>query len=116
MGVVAMPANIVCSPGTAPWLDPDTVSLSSPQDVWFQAVLANDGDEAGDTGSLTYSDQSGAIQGNFPSVTINPGDTPQQGVNISGSDWPQLGQADTWITLYDANGGTLGGARFTINP
>lgn len=111
-----MPANIVCAPDSPPWNDPDTVSLSSPVDVWFQAVLANDGDEPGDTGTLYYSDQSGTITGNFPSVTINPGDTPQQGVNITSDQWSALGETDTWITLYDGDGNTLGAARLTVTP
>ena len=114
-----MPANTQIASGTTPWADPNEISASSPQDVWFQYSFENTGDEDDDTNGWYYvlADANGTYLVNefAPPDTIPAGGQIQQGARIDGSTL--AAQSGTlWVTLYSPQGEQVGAASIVVNP
>jgi hypothetical protein len=111
-----MPANTQIY-GT-PSANPNAVSLSSPQDVWFEWSLSNSGDEDDTTTGWYYviTDPNGTmVNSEFaPSDTVAVGQANQQGARIDAGTFNQEGI--WWIMLMDPQGSSVGGATVEVGP
>lgn len=111
-----MPADTQIS-GT-PTASPNVVSLSSPQDVWFEWSLYNSGDEDDTTTGWYYmiTDPDGTwIDSQYaPDGTVTAGLANQQGGRIDGSTFNREGT--WWIMLKAPNGDSVGGATVEVRP
>ena len=111
-----MPANTQIS-GT-PTASPNTLSMSSPQDVWFEWSLYNSGDEDDTTTGWYYmiTDPDGTwIDSQFaPDDTLVAGQANQQGGRIDGSTFNREGT--WWVMLKAPSGDSVGGATVEVGP
>lgn len=110
-----MPASIQLVPASAV-LNTDSMSTSSPVDVWFSWSLTNVGDEDGDTSDFGWEitrDGGTVSSAGAPSQAIPAGGTIQQGENLPSGAF--LSAGEYWVYLVSYSSGThLGGARLEV--
>jgi hypothetical protein len=116
-GDLIMPANIQLVPGSAT-LSTNSLSKSSPVDIWFSWSLSNSGDEDGDASDFGWEithDGGTVSNGGAPPQAIPAGGTVQQGTNLPSGAF--LSEGEYWASVVSYSTGThVGGASLQVTP
>ena len=110
-----MPASIQLIPGSAT-LSTNTMSKSSPVDIFFSWSLSNSGDEDGDTSDFGWEITHGGgtvSNAGAPAQPIPAGGSIQQGENLPSGAF--LNEGEYWVNLVSySSGSAVGGASQTV--
>jgi hypothetical protein len=110
-----MSANVQLVPGTGT-LNTDSMSKSSPVDLFFSWSLSNSGDEDGDTSDFGWEiTHNGGTVSNagVPTQNVPAGGTIEQGEHLPSGAF--LSEGEYWVHLNSYSAGThVAGARLEV--